>query len=74
VENPPGLYIFYVRDNIVPPADFPTSRKRRLQQEAQQAKHGNSYGALDLLCLAEAAREASAKLRDLSKGRTQNRG
>jgi len=39
VENPPGLYVFYIRDNIAPPADFPTTRKRRLQEHAQQAKH-----------------------------------
>jgi hypothetical protein len=38
VENPPGLYVFYIRDNIMPPADFPTTRKRRLQEQAQQAK------------------------------------
>jgi hypothetical protein len=38
VENPPGLYVFYIRDNIAPPADFQTSRKRRLVEEAQQAR------------------------------------
>src|ERR1017187_2036015 len=36
-------------------------------------KDGNSYGQLDLLALAEAAREASAKIRELSKGRGQGR-
>lgn len=39
VENPPGLYIFHIRDNIVPPADFPTARKRKLQEQAQQARY-----------------------------------
>jgi hypothetical protein len=39
VENPPGLYVFYIRDNILPPADFLTTRKRRFQEQAQQAKH-----------------------------------
>lgn len=36
-------------------------------------KDGSSYGALDLLSLAEAAHEASAKIRELSKGRGQSR-
>ena len=36
-------------------------------------KDGSSYGQLDLLALAEAAREASAKIRELSKGRGQAR-
>jgi len=39
VENPPGLYVFYIRDNIAPPADFPTTRKRRLQEHARQARN-----------------------------------
>ena len=34
-------------------------------------KDGSSYGQLDLLALAEAAREASAKIRELSKGRSR---
>jgi hypothetical protein len=38
-----------------------------------QWKDGSSYGAVDLICLAEAAREASAKIRDLSKARSQTR-
>lgn len=38
VENPPGLYIFHIRDNIVPPADFPTSRKRKFADQAQQVR------------------------------------
>ncbi len=36
-------------------------------------KDGSSYGQLDLLALAEAARDASAKIRELSKGRAQSR-
>jgi hypothetical protein len=36
-------------------------------------KDGNSYGALDLLALAEAAREASTKIRSLSKDKAQSR-
>jgi hypothetical protein len=38
-DNPPGLYVFYVRDNIAPPADFFSSRKKLLQEQAQQAKN-----------------------------------
>jgi hypothetical protein len=34
---------------------------------------GSSYGPLDLLPLAEAAREGSAKISELSKGRAQGR-
>jgi len=36
-------------------------------------KDGSSYSQIDLLALAEAAREASAKIRELSKGRGQAR-
>lgn len=50
----------------------PTIRYK--DEKSSEWKDGNSYGALDLLCLAEAAREASARIRDLSKGRTQSRG
>jgi hypothetical protein len=38
-------------------------------KDGDQWKDGSSYGTLDLLALAEAAREASAKIRELSKGR-----
>ncbi len=37
--NPPGLYVATIRDNVTPPATFLSSRKRWLQQEAQQAKN-----------------------------------
>lgn len=49
----------------------PTIRYK--DEKSGEWKDGNSYGALDLLCLAEAAREASAKIRELSKGKSQNR-
>jgi hypothetical protein len=39
LDNPPGLYVHYVRDNIAPPADFLSSRKARLQEQARQAEH-----------------------------------
>ena len=39
VENPPGLYVFYVRDNVAPPAGFWSSRKTKLHEQAQQMKN-----------------------------------
>jgi hypothetical protein len=39
LENPPGLYVFYVRDNVAPPADFWSSRKAKLHEQAQQMKN-----------------------------------
>jgi type II secretory pathway pseudopilin PulG len=38
-ENPPGMYVLYVRDNIMLPENFVSSRKRRLHEEAQQAQN-----------------------------------
>ena len=48
VENPPGLYVFYISDNIAPPTEFPTTRKRRLQEQAQQVKHAEHARAAQL--------------------------
>ena len=48
-------------------ASSPTIRYK----EGDQWKDGSSYGALDLLALSEAAREASAKIRELSKSRSK---
>ena len=50
-------------------ASSPTIRYK----DGDEWKEGSSYGALDLLSLAECAREASAKIRELSKGRSQSR-
>lgn len=50
-------------------ASAPTIRYK----EGDEWKTGSSYGMLDLLSLAEAAREASSKIRELSRGRGQNR-
>jgi hypothetical protein len=50
-------------------ASSPTIRYK----DGDQWKDGSSYNAIDLLALAEAARDASAKIRELSKGRQQNR-
>jgi hypothetical protein len=48
LENPPGLYVFYVRDNIMPPADFPSTRKQRLRGQAQQVKRAQNESAARL--------------------------
>jgi hypothetical protein len=46
---------------------------RYQEKDGGEWKDGSSYGSRDLLSLAEAAREASAKIRELSKGRQQTR-
>jgi hypothetical protein len=38
IENPPGLYVYYVRDNISSPADFCSSRTAKLHEQARQVK------------------------------------
>jgi hypothetical protein len=38
LQNPPGLYVCYVRDNIAPPRDFPSTRKTKLREQLQQVK------------------------------------
>jgi hypothetical protein len=54
--------------------DFYTTSSPTIRyKDGEEWKTGSSYGALDLLALAEAAREASAKIRELSKSRAQNR-
>jgi len=42
-------------------------------KDGEQWKDGSSYGALDLLALAEAAHEASTKIRELSRARVRSR-
>jgi hypothetical protein len=34
--NPPGFYVSLVRDNLVPPDAFPTTRRRKQAEEARQ--------------------------------------
>ena len=46
---------------------------RYKDEKTSEWKESHSYGAVDLLALAEAAREASGKIRDLSKTRGQGR-
>src|ERR1035438_3072815 len=57
--------------------DFYTASSPTIRYKDEKAggewKDGNSYGALDLLSLAAAAQEASAKIRDLSKSRAPAR-
>ena len=52
-------------------ASSPTIRYK--DEQSGEWKDGSSYGPLDLLALAECAREASSKIRELSKGRPQAR-
>jgi hypothetical protein len=40
LENPPGLYVLYIRDNILPPAGFSTERTRRLHAQAKADRAG----------------------------------
>lgn len=52
IRNPPGFYIYLLRDGVMPPADFETSRMRRqresstaerLVQEAEQIRKEMAY-------------------------------
>jgi hypothetical protein len=55
---------------------FYTTSAPKLSYKDQQSgewKEGSSFGRHDLLDLAEAAREAASKIRDLQKGRGQSR-
>jgi hypothetical protein len=36
--NPPGFYVSLLRDNVVPPETFPTTRRRKLADEARRAE------------------------------------
>ena len=39
IENAPGLYIYYIRDNIAPPSSFCSSRKAKLQDDVKQLEN-----------------------------------
>ena len=55
-------------------AEFYTASAPQLRyKDGEEYKNSSSYGPMDLLALAEASREASAKIRELSKGRSQAR-
>jgi hypothetical protein len=36
--NPPGFFIYLIRENVTPPEDFETSRKQGLRWQAQEVK------------------------------------
>ena len=68
IANPPGLYVMYVRDNVAPPADFPTSRKRALFEQARERKQADQARRAQLMidyeafCAAETARYVAETL------------
>lgn len=39
--NPPGLYIQLIKDNVIPPETFESSRKKKLRVEAEQAERND---------------------------------
>jgi hypothetical protein len=51
----------------------PDSSRAIRYKDGDQWKDGSNYGAVDLLALSEAAREASAKNREMSKAKAQTR-
>jgi hypothetical protein len=52
---------------------FTASAPSLRYKDGEEWKDSKSFGPMDLLALQEAAREASAKIRELSKGRGQAR-
>lgn len=48
-------------------ASAPTIRYK--EKEGEDWKNGSSFGVTDLLCMAEAARETSSRMRELARGR-----
>jgi len=61
IDNPPGLYVYYLRDNIAPPADFLSSRKAKLQKQAQQVKNAELARTATTVIQYEEYREAEVK-------------
>lgn len=62
IDNPPGMYVLYVRDNILPPPDFQSSRTRQLREQVRQQKEGEQARGAQLeldfeaFCAAEVMR------------------
>ena len=52
---------------------YTASAPRISYREGEEWKEGSSFGRHDLLDLAEAAREAALKIRDLQKGQSRGR-
>ena len=61
IENPPGLYVHYIRDNIAPPAYFWSSRKAKLHEQAQRAKNTELERRAQLEIAYEEYRDAEIK-------------
>jgi len=61
IENPPGLYVYYIRDNLTPPADFWSSRKIKLQQQAQEKLQSEQSELLRAQLAYEEYQEAALK-------------
>jgi len=53
IKNPPGLYVTFIRENLVPPDSFETSSKRRLRQEQREAVSKDQDAAALALAYAE---------------------
>jgi hypothetical protein len=43
--NPPGFYVSLVRDNIIPPNSFETTRRRKHREEAERDAHDQAQKA-----------------------------
>jgi hypothetical protein len=39
IANPPGFYVYILRDNVLPPDSFESSVKRKLREEAERSKN-----------------------------------
>jgi hypothetical protein len=48
IQNPPGFYVYVLRENLTPPASFETSGKRQLRQQAEKAKEQSRLRQWDL--------------------------
>lgn len=53
INNPPGFYLYLVKNNVVPPEQFETTGKRRLREraEAERAQAGLEQAALEIAYL-----------------------
>ena len=48
ITNPPGFYVYILRNNITVPADFETAQKRELREKGEQATDALRQRRLDL--------------------------
>jgi hypothetical protein len=56
IKNPPGLYVSFLKDNLIPPDEFQTSRKRRLREAETTALKTKQQQEEQLLAAYEAYR------------------